>query len=617
MSALKIRLGLLVLAAALLPSVKPAPARAWTCLSSSCPKWCGTVPYGLARPSDDLGDATSESEVRRALDDWTRVSCTNLTNNYTGRSGATAGAADGQSVVGWVESGWPFDRNAIGVTGPRWGGSGCFVEADMQLNGVNFTWTTAPGRGGNVNAYSIALHEGGHYYGLGHSNDSNATMYFAYTGGVSTLNADDETGICTLYPGSGGGPTDCTVSGCPAGKECVSGSCQTVAGDGSVCSSCGSGADCGGGANLCLGYPDGGGYCGKACSTSADCSGTDQCVNVGGSSNQCVRISGGSPDCSSGATPTGCSVDSDCSASQICDSSTRACVARPTTGATLGEPCTGNADCRSGLCANLSSGSVCSQSCDGLDARSCPSGFYCDGEAVGVCGTGLCLTGGPGTTALGGSCSVDTDCQTSMCTGGVCASPCIPGGAISCPSGFLCQTLAAAGCGACKVAGPVGAACSTNDDCASNTCATRDDASFCTDVCARNADCPDGFDCESVGDFSVCAPRPGTTPTIPPGSVGADCASNGECDSGSCTTAGYCTATCMDTSGCPSGFACVATADGTAMVCAREGTTTPRSSGGCGCSVPAATGGLPAGGLASLFGFLIYRRRRRAGAPRR
>jgi hypothetical protein len=242
----------------------PGSVNAYTCITGSCPAWCGGASYGITVASDDLGDATSVSEVRRAMEDWGRVGCANLPITYTGRSSATTGAGDGNSVVGWVESGWRHDSNAIGVTGPTWTGRNCIVEADMELNGVHYTWITGSGRGMNVNAYSIALHEGGHYYGLGHSSDSSATMYFAYSGGIDSITSDDQSGICALYPG-GTGSTDCTETGCPAGQECVDGSCRPITGDGSICSPCSSNSDCGGRNDLCLGYPDGVYYCGLQC----------------------------------------------------------------------------------------------------------------------------------------------------------------------------------------------------------------------------------------------------------------------------------------------------------------------------------------------------------------
>ncbi|MCB9614361.1 MAG: matrixin family metalloprotease [Sandaracinus sp.] len=490
-------------------SLGASDAKAWECLSGSCPKWCQTVPYGITVTSPDLGEDTTVTETRRGMDDWTRVACTSLMNNYTGRSTATAGAGDGRSVIGWVESGWRHGSSAIGVTGPRWDGRNCIVEADMEMNGVNFTWITGSGRGSNVNTYSIALHEGGHYYGLGHSDQSSATMYFAYTGGIDSLGTDDSNGICTLYPGSGS--TDCTTTGCPSGQECVSGSCQAVTGDGSLCSPCADSSECGGANDFCLMYPTGGAYCGVACTGAADCGTGYQCVSVGGT-GQCVGVVGGSPSCS-GTTSTGCRSDSECSATQRCNTSTGACEARPTGGAELGQPCESNEACNSGLCATTAAGSVCSQSCDGFNTASCPSGFYCDGEAAGVCGTGLCLAGVAGAAPLGASCTADTDCATLMCDGSVCATPCRPDASVSsCAMGFVCRPGSAPGCGACRSEadlGQPGDACGSNDDCASGLCAVAGDSTFCTDYCSDADPCPTSFTCTPLGDTAICVPPAG------------------------------------------------------------------------------------------------------------
>ncbi|MCS6798788.1 MAG: matrixin family metalloprotease [Myxococcota bacterium] len=485
----------------------PGTAGAWTPISGERPVWCRAAPYAMnAAGSADLG-AGSEAEVRRGMDDWTRVSCTSLTTSYRGTTSATAGRYEGSSVIGWVESGWRHDSNAIGVTGPAWSGR-CIQEADMELNGVHYTWTTSPGSGSRVNAYSIILHEGGHFYGLGHSSDRRATMYFAYSGGVSSLAADDEAGICALYPGMGGGTTDCRTTGCPSGEECVDGACRPVTGDGGVCSPCMNHDQCGGPSDYCLRYPDGGGYCGRRCSRSSDCS-PDVCANVGGI-GQCVRVDGsGVPSCA-GSTDPACRTDADCGATQRCEDGE--CVERPTDRAGLGEPCDDGEDCNSGLCLVTASGGICSQSCDWLRVDSCPTGYYCDGEATGSCGSGVCLPGSPGTTPLGGRCEEDTDCTTLFCSGAVCATPCIPGGASGCPDGYTCQRGAHEGCGACKMAGDVGDACTVGDDCASRLCADIYGEHLCTRFCSSGSECPAGFECapvtgaEGVG---VCAPTGG------------------------------------------------------------------------------------------------------------
>ncbi len=602
----------------------PSGAAAWTPIASSRPTWCEAVPYGLGTPSADLGAATTESEVRRGMEDWTRVACTGLTTRWNGRiSGSRAGDADGVSMIGWVESGWTESSSAIGVTGPRWNYRNCIVEADMRMNGVHYTWTTSPGYGSRVNAYSIVLHEGGHYYGLGHSNDRNATMYFAYSGGVSSLNADDETGICTLYPGDGSPPspecmrdTDCGS----AALQCRDGSCVPRPGDGSVCSPCTDSSQCGGANDYCLQYPDGNGYCGKMCNGPADCGG-DACVNVSGV-GQCVRVVSGRPTCTEGegggGGAGGCRRDTDCAADQVCGATGR-CEAAPPSLKGLGASCGGADECRSGLCVPGPDGSpFCSASCDGMAPGSCPSGFYCDGDATGTCGEGLCMPGGAGSGTMGASCERDTDCASLMCSGGVCASPCIPGGAAGCPEGFSCQQGATPGCGSCRRASGLGAACDGNDDCVTRMCAERSDGStFCTDLCDGPADCPSTFRCEPAGGVSVCVPPEG-------GIVGLPCESGRDCPGGFCaadpaTDESYCTRSCSRDGDCPDAFECVNVAGSDARVCGyapdarRRGA--GRDEGGCGCRIVRSPG--EAFGLWPLLLVLWFAgRRRRRGAPR-
>lgn len=515
-----------------------APAAAWSPISGDRPAWCSAAPYALnSAGSADLGIDTTETEVRRGMDDWTRVSCTSLATSYGGRSSARAINGDRQSVIAWVESSWPHDPSAIGVTTPQWtigGGSVCIVESDMQLNGVNYRWITTSGSGGSVNTYSIVLHEGGHFYGLGHTSDPSATMYPAYGGGISMLATDDRNGICSLYPGMGGG--DCTATGCPSGEMCVSGTCTPIMGDGTVCSPCRNHDDCGGASDYCLGYPDGG-FCGKRCFSNADCDG-DYCAALEGGGSQCVRVdSTGTPSCSAPA-PGGCRNDSDCGATERCNITTSRCEPRPMGGANLGEPCESHTQCNSGVCLATPAGSVCSQSCDWLAPTSCPSGFYCSGTITGSCGSiGLCVAGVAGALGLGEACSVDTDCSTLLCSEGVCATPCIPGGAAACTeAGYACQVGPVDGCGACKMTGRLGDACTTVDDCGSRNCACRAEGDcFCTAFCDDSASrCPGGFACTPIGgDQSVCVPT-----ATPGGDGGTGGGGGGRRDGGCCAVAG-------------------------------------------------------------------------------
>jgi hypothetical protein len=579
-----------------------SPAHAWEPIDASRPVWRGAVPYALqSAGSADLGGfGPTEAEVRRGMDDWTRVACTSLTTRYDGSVSSLPRNGDGVSSIGWLESGWPYDSNAIGVTTPQFFRS--IGEADMQMNGVNFTWTTESGRGSRVNAYSIVAHEGGHYYGLGHSSDGSAIMYFAYGGGIGTIGTDDQNGICALYPGSS---SDCTTTGCPSGYECTGGMCTRVMGDGDTCSPCDSSSACSMG--ICLGYPDGNGYCGRTCASDADCGG-DRCVRIDGAANQCIRVRGASPSCASG--PAGCATDSDCSPTQRCNPATGACIDRGG-GGDLGAACGGAADCSSGVCFS----GTCSQSCNWLDPASCPSGYYCNGQATGTCNAGLCLPGAPGGGALGDPCGSATECSTLFCAEGTCSTPCIPGGASGCPDGTTCQMGVSADCGSCQRAAGLGDACLTNEECASRMCAAAGGMSFCTSFCDASRPCPSGFSCLPVdATTSVCAPDRG--------GLGAPCTSNEACASGICATFGSgpaCTRTCDATNACPRDYECALTGDGVTSVCQRSIPTRSNLSGGCGRCAASATGARPLGWASlSLLGLLLAgrtsRRKRGAGA---
>jgi hypothetical protein len=199
-------------------------------------------------------------------------------------------------------------------------------------------------------------------------------------------------------------------------------------------------------------------------------------------------------------------------------------------GDALGAPCVDDLDCLSGLCAQLTTGAVCTEACDGLLPRAvaCPSGFLCDGDAVGVCGTGLCLAGRPGDASLGAPCEEDSDCASSMCDGGVCATPCDPDVAGGCPNSFVCEPGQASGCGACKPPLSLGARCRFNEDCADGLCVTNAGAEpgVCASLCDPSegrAACPTGFRCEDMGDMALCVATPIATPELRGGacSVGA------------------------------------------------------------------------------------------------
>ncbi len=575
-------------------------AQAWAPIDPSQPVWRSTVHYELNRAgTPDLGFSTSESEVRSGMEDWTRVACTSLSVTYDGAVSRTPRNGDGFSTITWVENGWRYDSNAIGVTIPMF--SSAIFEADMELNGVNYMWTTDPGRRNTVNAYSIVLHEAGHFYGLDHSSHATATMYASYSGGVLSLHTDDQNGICALYPRSGM-PADCTTTGCPVGQECVAGTCMTPRGDGLVCSPCSSGEECANG--VCLRYPGGIARCGQDCTRRSECGPNEECYDIDGAGGQCIRFAGDNPSCD--VEQTGCRTDAECAASERCNTLTRECEPRPMEGGELGDDCMSSVECRSGLCF----AGVCSQSCNWLDTRSCPSEWYCSGEATGRCttGAGVCVMGNAGTGAIGAPCSRATDCASLYCAQGVCGTPCIPGGASGCGTDLACYEGATVGCGFCGPASgtmrgerELGEVCNTSDECRTSLCAMIEGGrNVCSEYCDDDAVCPNGFQCVAAGTTRVCIPDVR--------GVGVECTNHEQCADGLCVSAGevqYCTRECGGTrASCPDGFEC-ASVDPSISVCRVP------SSSGCGCRAAGAGSGMRASAVWMVFlAFVMWRRRR-------
>lgn len=83
--------------------------------------------------------------------------------------------------------------------------TGEIVDADIALNDASFLFTTEDDATTGVDLVSVLTHEIGHFYGMEHSADEDATMAAGYGArdtdrlGARTLEQDDIDGICALY----------------------------------------------------------------------------------------------------------------------------------------------------------------------------------------------------------------------------------------------------------------------------------------------------------------------------------------------------------------------------------------------------------------------------------
>lgn len=264
----------------------------------------------------------------------------------------------------------------------------------------------------------------------------------------------------------------------------------------------------------------------------------DRCVEDDDcTSGRCVDSVGGTRMC----TIT-CSGHSDCASEHVCASGV--CRVDDT-----GITCSGASGCVLGLCAgNPATGTgECTRPCG--SASDCPAGYACS-DAGGVficvnierpcavCSTGLCSTP-QGCTS---TCRTASDCPAAL-----------PGMGYTCSGGQCVASAAVFG------ADPIGAPCRLSGGvnlCRSGTCITDDDtgSEYCTQRCTESGGCGPGFGCAPVDDGAggtlfVCV-RAGT------GALGAACTTGGNCHSGICDPADYCTRLCTADARCPSDMTC-------------------------------------------------------------
>lgn len=306
---------------------------------------------------------------------------------------------DGQNNFFW-ESNWTQGSSTLGVThyaarggscGTLNGPSGninlnCTYDGDIEFNDATTTWS-ADGSGG-TDITSIAVHEYGHFIGLGHC-DSNGTcnrgravMYSSYPGGtVRVPFNDDVQGACALYPGTPGG----VGYPCTASNQCTSNICINAGSNGyctQVCGACPQGYACeanpsnpiqqiclrddGTNKDLCelcsWGLPD-------ACANNGMClSGLPE-TNQGRCATPCPN-----PSATDGACPTDYTCVPVQNSGQYCVPKSSDCNDLSNfTELQLGQTCGGTPPCATGLtCIG-----ICSQSCTS-SPDNCPAGFVCE-----------------------------------------------------------------------------------------------------------------------------------------------------------------------------------------------------------------------------------------------
>jgi hypothetical protein len=257
--------------ASLLPRAAGAFCRTSTCEAGTgalCdppqPNDCGTalawepgcLGYSLQQDGSSLSDITlqqAEAIFAQAFASWTQADCAGggspaLRVDYQGsvqcgmhEFNQEEGYGNANIIV-FKDSGWPHgnDGRVLALTTVTYDlANGKIYDADMELNSEHVVADGAQFTIGDGNVQfdllSIATHEAGHFLGISHSANNDATMFADYIPGstdLRSLSDDDIAGICDAYPpGQVASDCDATPHGGLA-TECDSppgSSCCTVA----------------------------------------------------------------------------------------------------------------------------------------------------------------------------------------------------------------------------------------------------------------------------------------------------------------------------------------------------------------------------------------------------
>ena len=161
--------------------------------------------------------AAFRSAVTRGFDTWQAVSTASITYEFAGFTTALPGEDDGWSTIGFRDEP-DLDRVLASTNFLIDVVTGSVLESDIFFNS-SFQWSTAtPGQNSRFDVETIAVHEIGHFSGLGHSAlgettvaesgrrvlAAEAVMFpIAFAAGTTanrSLHADDIAGISDLYP---------------------------------------------------------------------------------------------------------------------------------------------------------------------------------------------------------------------------------------------------------------------------------------------------------------------------------------------------------------------------------------------------------------------------------
>jgi MYXO-CTERM domain-containing protein len=179
--------------------------------------WNACVSFGVQKdgsPRRGVDYVEAISLVRNAFVRWQSVSCDGARPSIVFDANSTPVTCphpeynqDGGNANAWMfrDEDWPYEGagSTLALTTVTFNvRTGEIFDADVEIN----SYTNALAYGevtAGADLASIVTHEAGHFLGLSHSTNPEATMFATYQkhgSSLTTLHPDDVAGVCATYP---------------------------------------------------------------------------------------------------------------------------------------------------------------------------------------------------------------------------------------------------------------------------------------------------------------------------------------------------------------------------------------------------------------------------------
>jgi len=182
---------------------------------------CTAITLSAVRPSNDLSEEDVYAAINRSVATWEGVACGGAPigfdigvlaaqNTCTAPLFRNDGGNTNQIMFidDWAERGYDLGAFALTTVWHR-RSTGEILDVDMEINESRGPYRVCPATGCDgttdrgVDLENVLTHELGHYLGLAHSTDMDATMFASAVAGETVkrdLDIDDIAGICEIYP---------------------------------------------------------------------------------------------------------------------------------------------------------------------------------------------------------------------------------------------------------------------------------------------------------------------------------------------------------------------------------------------------------------------------------